>query len=250
MEKQELTFRIYCLKCPYTLKIKYIGVTSQELKDRLYKHIYEAKSIKRNKKDLKSHWIREILKKGKRPIICLIEFANIKNYAIKELLWQKRFEKELVNTKFSARGNGVVLKRTKESIDRSAASHYRQIVAFNNDKKPIFFESIKEATKTLNIPLTNIIEVLSKRCLSAYGYHFVYKENYSDDYMNSLKKINNKVDKFKILYNGSLYTTKELSEKIGCSSSFISMVLNGKRTFDKKSKYFKPNDVIKKIYNN
>ena len=56
---QKLTFKIYCLKCPFTLEIKYIGVTSQSLKERLYKHIYEAKSIKRNKNDLKSFWIRE-----------------------------------------------------------------------------------------------------------------------------------------------------------------------------------------------
>lgn len=243
---QKLTFKIYCLKCPFTLEIKYIGVTSQSLKERLYKHIYEAKSTKRNKNDLKSFWIRDTLKKGKRPIICLIEYAKSKNFAIKEFLWQKTFEKSIVNTKFSVRGNSLVLNRTSESIRRSSESHFRQVVAFNNEKKPLFFNSLKESSKNLNIPITSIIEVLSNRCKSAYGYHFVYRENFSIDYLNNFGNINKKLEKVRIRYNDKVYTIKELSIEKGCSEAYLSLYLNKKRGLF-KSKFFRFDDKIEKI---
>jgi hypothetical protein len=37
------TEKVYALVDPITLKIRYIGITKQSLKDRLYGHIYEAK---------------------------------------------------------------------------------------------------------------------------------------------------------------------------------------------------------------
>ncbi len=42
--KEKRIFKIYCLKDPNTLKIKYIGVTVSDLKQRLSQHIHDSKN--------------------------------------------------------------------------------------------------------------------------------------------------------------------------------------------------------------
>jgi len=66
--------KIYTLKDPNTLKIRYIGKTVQKLKKRLSGHITWAKH-----QDGKSHvvnWIKFLLNKNQLPLIELLEAVN------------------------------------------------------------------------------------------------------------------------------------------------------------------------------
>lgn len=63
--------KIYVLKHPDTLEIRYVGKTVRSLSRRLGNHIANAKGNKHNKH--LSNWILSILNTGKRPIIELIE---------------------------------------------------------------------------------------------------------------------------------------------------------------------------------
>jgi hypothetical protein len=61
--------KIYCLKCPITLEIRYIGRTTQLLKHRLSKHILCLRCT------YKDNWIRSLHKKNLMPLIELIEIC-------------------------------------------------------------------------------------------------------------------------------------------------------------------------------
>ena len=59
--------KIYTLKHPDTLEVRYVGKTVRSLSRRLGNHIDNAKRSRHNKH--LSNWILSILSNGKRPII-------------------------------------------------------------------------------------------------------------------------------------------------------------------------------------
>lgn len=62
--------KIYCLKCPNSQAIKYVGVTKRYLSERLWTHVNQLNSTD------KCDWIRGLLKENKKPIIEVIEFVK------------------------------------------------------------------------------------------------------------------------------------------------------------------------------
>lgn len=107
------TIKIYCLRHPDTLELRYVGMTSKSLKYRLGKHIDNAKYTKHNKH--LCNWILAILKLGKLPIIELIEEVNNENWIEKEVFYIKKYKSDrLLN--FTNGGEGVFgLKHSEES---------------------------------------------------------------------------------------------------------------------------------------
>ena len=77
--------KIYVLKHPDTLEVKYVGKTVRKLSKRLGNHVANAKGNKHNKH--LSNWILSILKENKRPIIELIEECNHSNWEEREKYW-------------------------------------------------------------------------------------------------------------------------------------------------------------------
>ncbi len=77
---------IYALACPISFHPKYIGQTTQRLKDRLSAHITEDKS------SIKALWIKDLLILEKQPNIFLLEITEdcLGNSA--ELAWIEKFE--------------------------------------------------------------------------------------------------------------------------------------------------------------
>lgn len=63
--------KIYTLKHPDTLEVRYVGKTVRSLSRRLGNHIANAKGNKHNKH--LSNWILKILSLGKRPIMNLLK---------------------------------------------------------------------------------------------------------------------------------------------------------------------------------
>ena len=236
--KENRVFKIYCLKDPFTLKIKYIGVTVSSLNQRLSQHIYDSK----NNGTYKRNWVKNLISQNKKPIICLLEYCNYKNWEQKEKLWIKRFE-NLTNT--SQGGTGVVINRKIDSINKSARGHWKNIISIDKDKNKIYFKSLSEATNILNIPQTNISEVLSKRSYCCYGYHFIYENEYYEGYENEIT-ITDKKKKIYFLYNHVKYSLVELSLLLNCSQAFLNLVAHNKRNW-KNSKFFNSTDTLEII---
>lgn len=81
--------KIYTLKHPDTLEIRYIGKTVRSLSRRLGNHIANAKGNKHNKH--LSNWILNILSLGKRPIIELIEEVDNSIWQERERYWISQY---------------------------------------------------------------------------------------------------------------------------------------------------------------
>jgi hypothetical protein len=81
--------KIYALKHPNTLKIKYIGKTERPLNIRLISHIYESKRAK--KKTHKHNWILKCISENIRPEIILLEECEFEFWQECEKKWINQF---------------------------------------------------------------------------------------------------------------------------------------------------------------
>ena len=86
--------KIYVLKHPDTLEIRYVGKTIGSLNKRLCNHIANAKGNKHNKH--LSNWILNILNDKKRPIIELIEECDNSVWQEREKYWISQYS-NLIN---------------------------------------------------------------------------------------------------------------------------------------------------------
>lgn len=86
--------KIYVLKHPDTLEVRYVGKTVRSLSKRLGNHIANAKGNKHNKH--LSNWIINILNKNKRPIIELLEECDYSVWQEREQYWISQFP-DLIN---------------------------------------------------------------------------------------------------------------------------------------------------------
>lgn len=86
--------RIYVLKHPDTLEVRYVGKTVRSLSRRLGNHIANAKGNKHNKH--LSNWILKILYENKRPIIELLEECEHSVWQEREKYWISQFD-NLIN---------------------------------------------------------------------------------------------------------------------------------------------------------
>lgn len=127
--------KLYCLRCPYTLEIRYIGITSKDIKGRLQRHIHESKY----RDNYKSNWIKKLTSEGREPIIeIIIDNLTYEESLILEVEYIKKYREKcnLVNVseggdfnpsfldsvrkKISQKLTGV--KKSPESIEKMKAS--------------------------------------------------------------------------------------------------------------------------------
>ena len=106
--------RIYVLKHPNTLEVRYVGKTVRSLSRRLGNHIANAKGNKHNKH--LSNWILKILAEGKRPIIELLEECEHSVWQEREKYWISQFN-NLINLTIGGDGcEGFIHKQ--ETIEK------------------------------------------------------------------------------------------------------------------------------------
>lgn len=179
-----MQYNIYGLIDPSDGKIKYVGATMKKCSDRLRQHVYDSVSLR--KQSAKCKWIRQLKLKGREPVVCLLHVCNKENWKIKERYYIELFQTEY-NT--ASGGTGMVLKRSKESIRRSADAHKIKIMQL--DKYGNFikeWDSVKEAANFYKTTSTNISNVLNGVNHTAKGFIWVKKENYSSDISFRKKK--------------------------------------------------------------
>lgn len=117
----EIKYTIYRLVDPLTKETRYIGLTFNDLKQRLKSHCSEKS------KSHKSNWIQQLKSKGLRPIIESIE-NNILTYdevCDREVYWINKFKEEghpLTNMASGGNKNKKMSDETRKKMSDSAKS--------------------------------------------------------------------------------------------------------------------------------
>ncbi len=141
---------IYTLEDPDTNEIRYVGKTVKCLKTRLTDHIYACKK----EKNYRTNWIKSIIKKGKKPIIKMIDFCSWEESQQLEIYWIAKFKNEgvkLVNLTSGGEGN-LGLKLDKKRKEKLLLATSKKIYQYN--LQGVFikeFSNAVEAAKELNV---------------------------------------------------------------------------------------------------
>lgn len=111
------TIKIYVLRDPNTLEIRYVGMTSKTLKQRLREHLDNALYTKHNLH--LCNWILKFYNNDKLPIIELIEECAKENWQEREQYWITQFNNLLNSTEggegsFGFKHNKITLKLLRE----------------------------------------------------------------------------------------------------------------------------------------
>lgn len=179
------TGKIYCLIDPFSYEVRYVGFTTNSLKNRFSSHKYEA--LKRKAPTHKDKWFRHCNKKGKLPIISLLEddiaydkWEEKENYYISKY-------KHLTNIKPG--GVGIVVDRSKSSIDNSNSCRKKAIVQLNLDGSFVKeYDCIRDAERELGLIRSSRIGVVcNSKADSAYGYRWAFLEDYQNGVLPSYK---------------------------------------------------------------
>ena len=133
--------KIYVLKHPDTLEVRYVGKTVRSLSRRLDNHIANAKGNKHNKH--LSNWIINILNKNKRPIIELLEECDYSVWQEREQYWISQFPNLINLTKGGDGCLGFIQdESTKEKlriamIGRKHTEEFKQNMSLRLKGKPL-----------------------------------------------------------------------------------------------------------------
>ena len=133
--------RIYVLKHPDTLEVRYVGKTVRSLSRRLGNHIANAKGNKHNKH--LSNWIINILNNNKRPIIELLEECDYSVWQEREQYWISQFPNLINLTKGGDGCLGFIQdESTKEKLriamtGRKHTEEFKQNMSLRLKGKPL-----------------------------------------------------------------------------------------------------------------
>lgn len=133
--------KIYVLKHPDTLEVRYVGKTVRSLSRRLGNHIANAKGNKHNKH--LSNWIINILNKNKRPIIELLEECDYSVWQEREQYWISQFPNLINLTKGGDGCLGFIQdESTKEKLriamtGRKHTEEFKQNMSLRLKGKPL-----------------------------------------------------------------------------------------------------------------
>lgn len=148
-KNKNITTIIYSLEDPDTNEIRYIGKTVKSLPSRLTNHIYTAKKINNHR----CNWIKSIVKKGKKPLIKIIDSCDWKESAELEIYWITQFKNwgfNLVNSTEGGEGN-LGFKLSKERRDKLTKAVSKKVYQYSLNGNFIKeFPSVIEASRQLN----------------------------------------------------------------------------------------------------
>lgn len=136
---------IYTLNDPITNEVRYIGITSKTLKERLRHHLKDANVFKL--KSHKKYWIRQLLDKGMSPIIVLLETCNDYESGLKreiELISEyKSLGYNLVNNTNGGQGT-IGLKLTpQQKIEKSLRQTGKKLPSWTEERRKLMISILK-----------------------------------------------------------------------------------------------------------
>jgi group I intron endonuclease len=142
----EIKYTIYKLIDPITNQVRYIGLTFNDLKQRLKSHCAEKS------KSHKSSWINQLKLKGMKPLIELIE-ENISSYeecCEREIYWIEKYKCEghpLTNMATGGNKNKKMSDETRKKMSESAKNRLFKLILTEEIKSKISQSSKKRFEK-------------------------------------------------------------------------------------------------------
>lgn len=164
--------KIYVLKDPRSLVIRYVGATSQTLNRRLTGHMGDTKLQSNTHK---VNWLRELKYLGLKPIIELIE--ETEDWVKREKFWYDHY-KALVTLTNSRDGGTGVFKKDLNSIERSSQAKFQSINQYTIDGKLLqAWDCIRDAELHYSGKRKGPIRVCVRGATaSAHGFLWSYKD--------------------------------------------------------------------------
>lgn len=222
--------KIYVLKDPETLEIRYVGKTVKELIKRLGEHIYESK--KKTKNTYKCNWINSILTKNKLPIIEQIDECNWDESETLEIYYIAKFKSLGYNLVNSTDGGEGVLGRkcSEETIKKfkdSSRKNLPKVYQYSLDGILLKeWNNAPEAAEKLGFKNASGIT----RCLR--GERFKYK-----NYIWKLEIVNNAAKDLE--ENNKLKHQKNIEKsRGGYSQSILAKIISQESKLAKTPYYF------------
>lgn len=274
--EDKATYTIYTLSCPNSGDVKYIGVTKQNLKSRLYKHIHEAKNYQYINE--KRRWIKEV----KIPIIETLDTTtNLNDSYNLEMYWISQFKTwgfNLLNLTDGGKGS-IGFKHSNESrvkITKANRSRHPEKVKnkpmnrveieklrIKNVKVEIAkydldgnficsFNSIKEACQNKKMLISNITNVADRNKI-AYGFFWRRKINNKFPDKIDVKPVigNRTILKYTDLDTGKEEIFKSIAEAekiLGIQKHKIQSILKNQGKYDFLNVSFEKINPTKSIY--
>ena len=224
---------IYTLADPIAGDIRYVGMTTASLSERLHNHIKSVKYRKRPSKNGKQRWIEQLIKQGLKPIIEEIETVEGNVHEIEytvESYWIWQFKVwgfDLLNIQVL---HTDYTKLPKFNRYKTAVNRYDLNGNFIDR-----FESMAEAGLAVNGQSSLIQRAAKKKNgWKAYGYQWRYDEDMVDNIGPALSiYIPNEERKVVQLKNGVVVKVwksgQEAAETLKLLKSKISNCCHGKR---------------------
>jgi len=128
---------IYSLADPITNEIKYIGRT-YNAKSRYLQHIKEAKLSINNSSD-KVNWISNLLHKGMKPVMELVDIVDDKDWEFWEKYWISQFRTWGFNLTNTHPGGlfGIISEKCRENLKKSVNRGQKKGFRHNEETKRI-----------------------------------------------------------------------------------------------------------------
>lgn len=183
---EEIKYTIYKLIDPVSDETRYIGLTFNDLKQRLRSHCSEKS------KSHKSNWIRKLISQGHRPIIESIE-ENISSYdecCNKEIYYIEKYRTEGHPLTNMATGGNKNKKMSDETRKKMSDSHkkryetYKKVLSeetklllsqrakekFENEEEREKLRIANKRYEDSKTPEQKLQDVLVQDCKSVYQY--------------------------------------------------------------------------------
>lgn len=192
---------IYTLEDPTTGDVKYVGVTTRDLKKRWYDHCSNYYLKKCNHRT--ANWIKSLKSKNLKPIINILDIVDDEFRYKEEMFYISLLKSWGFNLKNHTDGGsgGIVIKknkgfkhteetkkriseanskpRSKEWIKNASDSHCKAVIKLDiNDNVLQFYKSATEAALEMGdiSKKKNISSVLRGERKTAYGFKWKFKK--------------------------------------------------------------------------
>ena len=142
-------YSIYSLKKSCSDEVKYIGLTKQDIKDRLAQHIYKARGAK--KKNKVQAWIISCLNSGNNIEINILEddIIDIKTAIIRESYFIKLYREKTSDIKNETDGGSCAYDGSYWRGKKQSPEHSKKISIALKGRKPKEEEIKPRVSKTL-----------------------------------------------------------------------------------------------------
>ncbi len=149
-------FKVYTLSEPNDINnIRYIGITTKTLKERVRHHISETRKYIKNKKKVshKINWINSLLNKEEKPYItCIYEgYLNIFDISKKEQFFIKKYKILGYCLTNSTNGGLLNLKMSRDAIKKMSLSKKGIKKGVMNDEHKLKISSSRKAMMDIDM---------------------------------------------------------------------------------------------------